>query len=239
MIERWASSDGLAIRYLDNGGDGPGSPVVFVPGITDTADEYADTLAAFVPRRALVLELRGRGRSDAPTTGYRSDLLAGDVLTVLEHAGIDRYHLMTFSRGTTAGLLAMLQAPERVLSVSIGDYFAGEVALGPDMADYMMNTRFRGRPMSERLAPHVIPAIFAESRQQDLHEALGATGIPVLLAMGTEEGRLVDDERLAVYQRHVRDLRVVVMQGAGHDLFRLDRTAFARAVSTRLDELGT
>ena len=41
--------------------------------------------------------------------------------------------------------------------------------------------------------------------------------------MGTEEGRIVDDERLAVYRRHVPDLRVVVMEGAGHDLFRIDR----------------
>src|ERR1700730_14398127 len=69
--ERFVSNDGIRVRYLDNDPPRPyGLPVVFVPGITDHADEYEAVLECFGPRRLLVVEMRGRGGSDAPATGY-------------------------------------------------------------------------------------------------------------------------------------------------------------------------
>lgn len=232
VLERWATGSGVRIRYLDNAPPSPeGLPVVFVPGVTDTADEYLEVLEWFGPRRLVVAELRGRGGSDAPTDGYESDRLADDVLAVVADAGITIFHLMTFSRGTTAGLLAMLRDPDRVVSVSIGDYWAREVGLDASMADHLLATRFRGKPMTDRVQSHVLPALFAASRERDLCPALAATGLPVLLAAGTEPGRLADDAVIATYRRHVPGVQVVTIPGAGHDLFRPDRLAYPRAVA--------
>ena len=121
--------DGAHIRYLDSGGDDLGAPIVFVPGFTDVADDYIETLPAF-GRRAAVVELRGHGHSRAVAGPYDSDTLGRDVGAVIDAVTDGPVHLITFSRGTAYALTWALAHQARVRSLSIGDYVlsGGEVA---------------------------------------------------------------------------------------------------------------
>ena len=83
-------------------------------------------LEFMLPRRALVVEVRGRGGSESPPTGYTAAEHANDLRAAFDEEHIDRYHLMTFSRGTTWVLDLVLAAPERCASGSVGDYWARE-----------------------------------------------------------------------------------------------------------------
>lgn len=232
MIERTTVRSGVRIRYRDNApADPEGLPILFSPGFTDYADEYSEMLAFFAPRRVLVVEVRGRGRSEAPPDGYTAADHAADLHAVLAEEGIDRFHLMTFSRGTTWGLDMTLADPARVATVSIGDYWARELALEPDATEQVMASRFRGRAMSERVASHVVAGLFAQSVHRDLHDDLARTGVPVLVATGTEPGCLLDEAGLAVYRTRVPGVEIVTIPGAAHDLFRPDRLAYPRAVA--------
>lgn len=235
-IERWTDDGAPRLRYLDNGGD-PRSdrsrPIVFVPGIVDHADDYGTMLEALLPRRVLVLELRGRGRSGRPTgepADFSAQAHADDVGTVLAHAGVDDFHLMTFSRGTSYALEALLRRPGRVRTVSIGDYWAREHGVDPAFTDEYMTGHFRGRPLVERIDTEVVRAVFAQSVSRNLLPNLAATGIPVLVAVGTEADRVVKEAEVDEFRAAIPGVRVVVIEGAGHDLFRRDRTAYARAV---------
>jgi non-heme chloroperoxidase len=231
--ERWATGSGVRIRFLDNSpGTSVGLPILLSPGVTDFAGEYAEVLTHLLPRRAVVVEVRGRGQSDAPAMGYAAADHADDLAAALDEAGIDRFHLMTFSRGTTWGLDLVLRDPARVATVSIGEYWTGEHALEAHMADMLMATRFRGRPMVERVQPHVLTEMFRVSQTRDLCDELVATSIPVLMATGTSaEGRMLNDDTLAEYRRRIPGLETIVIEGAGHDLFRPDRHAYPSAVS--------
>jgi non-heme chloroperoxidase len=231
VTEHFTEASGTRIRYLDNGGTGPELPIVFSPGLTDTADEYEAVLEYFAPRRMVVIEVRGRGASSAPTSGFSAAHHADDLRAAIAHAGIDRFHLMTFSRGTTWGLDLFLSDPSRVVSVSIGDYWASEKGLGIEVADHMLTTRFRGRPLTERIERRVITELFRESTDRDLHAAVAAARVPTLVAHGTGAGRLADDQALARYRAEIPGVEIVVIEGAGHDLFRPDRLAYPRAVS--------
>ena len=236
MIEAFTTLSGVRIRFLDNAPPVPvGLPILISPGFTDFADEYAEVLEFFSPRRALVVEVRGRGGSETPRTGYAAADHVADLRAALDEADIDRFHLMTFSRGTTWGLDLVLDDPSRVASVSIGDYWAREHALGVEMADQVMASRFRGKPMSERVEPHVIPSLFAASVDRDLHDALAATGLPVLVATGTEPGCILDSASLAEYRARVAGVEFATIDGASHDLFRPDRLAYPRAVAEFID----
>lgn len=235
MIERETDGSGVRIRYLDNAPEGPvGLPVLFSPGFTDFADEYAEVLAFFAPRRTLVVEVRGRGGSEAPATGYAVADHAADLRAVLDAEDIERYHLMTFSRGTSWGLDLALAQPERVASIAIGDYWAREIAFGPEVAEQVMQGRFRGRPMAERVPPHVLPELFRASRARDLMDDVVATGLPLLVATGTEPGCLLSAETVQEYRDRAPGVEVVVIEGASHDLFRPDRLAYPRAVQAFL-----
>lgn len=63
--------------------------------------------------RAIALDLRGFGWSDAPRDGYEKENLAADVLAVLDELGLERVKLVGHDWGGWIGYLLCLRAPER------------------------------------------------------------------------------------------------------------------------------
>jgi non-heme chloroperoxidase len=229
VIERFTNRSGVKIRYLDNAPEDPaGLPILFSPGITDFADEYGALLEYFLPRRALVVEVRGRGGSEAPPTGYAVADHIRDLEAIIDEERLDRLHVMTFSRGTSWALDLALSNPARIASFSIGDYRAVEVGMPEGFADHMMSTTFRGKPLTERIPRHVLEELQRASRARELWDRLPELG-PLLVARG-EEG-MVSDETVAQYRAVRPDVEIVTIPGAAHDLFRPDRTAYPAAVA--------
>jgi len=235
IAEKWTTLSGPRIRYLDNApvasAASTGLPVLFSPGLSDVADEYQEMLEHFTARRVLVVEVRGRGRSEAPASGYAVADHAADLEAVLHAERIERFHLMTFSRGTSWGLQLALAQPARVASLSIGDYRAEEIALPADFADSQMRTRFRGKPMNERLPRHVLEQLAADSRGRELWDELSRLPCPLLLARPGGDGGIVTDTIVDRYRQARPDLEVVVIPDAPHDIFRLDRLHYPKAVA--------
>jgi pimeloyl-ACP methyl ester carboxylesterase len=233
IVERFTNRSGVRIRYLDNAPPEPvGLPILFSPGFTDFADEYVETLDFMQPLRVLVVEVRGRGGSESPETGYTAAEHADDLRAVLDEEGIDRFHLMTFSRGTTWGLDLVLAHPARCTSVSIGDYWAREKGFAGDDAvvTEVLASRFRGKQMSERVASHVVRELFGHSQDRDLSGPLAATCLPVLVATGTEPGCILTPATVQEWRDRVPGVEIVTIDGASHDLFRPDRHAYPQAV---------
>jgi non-heme chloroperoxidase len=230
FVERWTTRSGPRIRYVHNGGR-EGLPLLFVPGFSDKADEYTEMLEFVAPRPTLVVEVRGRGGSEAPASGYAAADHAADLRAVLDEEGIDRFHLMTFSRGTTWGLDLAMSSPQRVASVSIADYRAVEIGLPASFVDSQWSSRFRGRPISERLPRHVVEQVVADSAPRDLWDALRALPCPLLVARPGGAGGILTDEDIARYRAVRPDVQVVVVPDAPHDVFRPDRLFVTKAVA--------
>jgi pimeloyl-ACP methyl ester carboxylesterase len=85
--------------------------------------EWRHLLPALADRhRALALDLRGFGWSDAPRDGYEKESMATDVLAVLDELGLDRVKLVGHDWGGWIGFLLCLRAPtrfERFLALNI------------------------------------------------------------------------------------------------------------------------
>ncbi|MGV0802481.1 alpha/beta hydrolase, partial [Mycolicibacterium elephantis] len=78
VVSRFTDNSDVRLHFLDSGGDDRAAPIVFVPGMTCIAEDYAEVLPLF-GRRTVVVELRGHGRSDAPAAGYDLAALSADV----------------------------------------------------------------------------------------------------------------------------------------------------------------
>ena len=236
-LSRYAASGSVRVHYLDSaagaGGDGR-APLVFVPGLTDVAVDYLPVLGEF-GRRTLVVDLRGRGASTAPAEGYAAADHVGDVEAVADAAGVDRFHLATFSRGTPYGLGFAFRRPDRVLTVSIGDYPAREIGLPDGVADSLAAGRWRGEPVLDRIAEAALHGIAAQSVERPLWDELGALGCPVLVMRGGRTDRrghvFLDDEAQDRYRRAVPGVEIVTFDDSSHDLFRPDPTRYPRLVA--------
>ena len=99
---------------VDDGGRGP--PVVFLHSLTGDAAHWQAQLEHLRPRhRAIAVELRGHGGSDAPPDGdYTIGSMADDVAAAVDALGLDRFALVGHSMGGGVALRYAGLHPERV-----------------------------------------------------------------------------------------------------------------------------
>jgi pimeloyl-ACP methyl ester carboxylesterase len=106
----------------------PGAdPVLLVHGFASTGAltwEATGWVAALAEagRGAIVPDLRGHGGSDAPhdPAAYSPDLLAQDLLAVLDEQGVDRVDVIGYSMGSWVSLALVGLAPHRVRRLVVG-----------------------------------------------------------------------------------------------------------------------
>ncbi|HTT15974.1 MAG TPA: alpha/beta fold hydrolase [Thermoplasmata archaeon] len=101
--------------------EGTGPAVVLLHGVGADHSVWNGIVGPLSERfRVLAPDLRGHGRSAAPTdAGYALAALQGDLLGLLSSKGVAAAHLVGLSAGALLALRVGLDAPERVLSVTL------------------------------------------------------------------------------------------------------------------------
>ena len=216
------------VHYLDSGGDDRGTPIVFVPGMTDLADDYVEILP-LLGRRTVVVELRGHGRSDAPEDGYDLAALSADVGAVVDAITDGPVHLMTFSRGTTYAIAWAVAHPGRVLSLSIGDYVPAEIVLPEPHMHRLLEGRWRGTPVRDRLNYDAAVKTFRAAQGRSYWEELSVMQ-PPMLVVRSPNSPLVDDAAWARYRQVFPSAELHEFHDSPHDIFRPDRGRFPKLV---------
>ncbi len=230
---------GVRIHVIDTGpigGERDGRPpIVFVPGVSDVADDYLEMLPAF-GRRVAVVDLRGRGGSDSPPSGYAMADHVGDIAAVVDSVTDGPIHLMTFSRGTCYGVGWALANPGRVRSVSIGDYPVREIAF-PDtetFASDFLGTTWRGMPVRDRITETAFRGILVDAVHRPMWTDLAALDLP-LLVVRAHAGSPISDDDWDRYVTHFPRSTRVVFEGSPHDIFRADRLRYPQLVRAHVD----
>jgi len=213
-------------------------PVVVVPGMGESAEEYAWLLDELGTRRVVAVDVRGRGNSDAPETGYTWEHHVSDLAAAIDALGVERPILVSFSRGSSYALGYALSSPGRVRALVIGDYFARHVGLPPEFAERQLAVVLRGVPMSERMPEHAVLGVARESREVPLWDRLDELGCPVLVIRGGRKGALVNDDVAAQWAAALPDAELVTLPEAGHDLWSRDRDTYLEVVRPFLDRVG-
>ena len=113
------ASDGIRIHYAVTG-RGSAPPVLLIQGLG--ADKHTWTLQRIALRmgyRVIALDNRGVGRSDKPHGSYALDQMAADAVAVLDHAGVERAHIVGASMGGAITQIIGVLFPERVRSLTL------------------------------------------------------------------------------------------------------------------------
>jgi len=113
-----ATHDGTRIYWHEQG---DGEPLVLVMGLGGAGRAWWRLLRNLPPTvRAITLDNRGTGDSDPVRGRLTMEELVGDVLCVLDAAGIERAHLMGVSMGGMVAQRLALDHPDRVASLVLG-----------------------------------------------------------------------------------------------------------------------
>ena len=115
------TSDGLALAYDDFGPTDARKAIVLVHGFSANRYEnlkrmgWYDALAA-KGLRGLAFDNRGHGESAKPhePERYAREAMARDIFALMDHAGIERAHLLGFSMGSQIALAAALIDGSRI-----------------------------------------------------------------------------------------------------------------------------
>jgi pimeloyl-ACP methyl ester carboxylesterase len=102
-------------------GEGP-DPIICLHGITAQHRAFNAAARYLEPSRGLVgVDLRGRGDSDKPESGYSLQAHAADVVRVLDHLGLESAVLAGHSMGGFVALKTALTFPDRVRALVLLD----------------------------------------------------------------------------------------------------------------------
>lgn len=112
-VMKKANGDGIQIQLAE--WEGGGKTILCIHGITANCRCW-DVMAEFLsPRhRILAMDLRGRGHSEAPASGYSIEHHCKDILTILDDLGVDNAVIMGHSLGAFIGLVFAAEYPDRV-----------------------------------------------------------------------------------------------------------------------------
>ncbi len=95
--------------------EGSGKQILCVHGLTANCRCWDLIASALAPRhRMIAMDLRGRGLSDRPSSGYSVEDHCGDILSLMEDMGLERTVLMGHSLGAFISLVFAARYPERV-----------------------------------------------------------------------------------------------------------------------------
>jgi pimeloyl-ACP methyl ester carboxylesterase len=115
-VESYVEHDGARIWYATFG---LGKPVILLHGGLGHSGNWGYQVPALVASgyRAILIDSRGHGRSTRDSRPFMYELMASDVLAVLDELELDKAALVGWSDGACVALILAMQAPARVAGV--------------------------------------------------------------------------------------------------------------------------
>lgn len=217
----FTTPDGVSLAYDDiTPAGGAERAIVLLHGFASNRNEgwrRTGWYGAFERRETRVIGLDQRGHGESAKLyepdAYTRDKLAGDVLALMDHLGLERADLFGYSMGTRTAMQAALMAPERVSHLILGGVggrllepaehrdsapmVEAMLAADPDAIEQPMLRSFRHFADEQGEDRQALAAfVQAQNPPLDLDGLRGLT-MPVLVVAGQRDSGAGDPEDLA------------------------------------------
>jgi pimeloyl-ACP methyl ester carboxylesterase len=241
-----ATSTGVRIAWEARG---DGVPLLLIHGLGYGRWGWGPVLEPLASRfRVVLFDNRGIGESEAPPGPYTAELMAGDAVSVLDAAGIERAHVVGTSLGGMVAQALAVEHPERVDRLVLACTTPGgtQAFPFPEGTVRLLAAAQRMEPLvalrhfvENALAPGAPEALVEEiyalrvahppdpagwqaqaaaSAAFDGFDRLGDIVAPTLVLHGTED-QVVDVRNAQLLGERIPNARVELLEGTGHLFF--------------------
>jgi N-formylmaleamate deformylase len=232
-------TNGVRLRVLQRGDRGP--QLLVLPGITSPAatwDFVARRLAIYC--RVTVVDMRGRGLSDQPPSGYLLEDYVADTAELVQALGLSGCVVLGHSMGARVGLVFAARHPEllskliavdppttapgrRPYKTPLDRYLADKRAitaegaaairrLNPAWTDEQVAMRARWLPTCSDAA---IAESYRSMHEESFYPSLPLIRCPMLLLYAAEGNTVSDDDAREIIAQLPRG-RAVRVERSGH-----------------------
>lgn len=250
-LHRFQSFDGVSIGYRTLG-DPAGWPTLMLHGFLASAETnwFLPGIAAAVAasgRRVIAPDLRGHGRSDAPTdpAAWPRDVLAMDQEALIAHLHLKDYDLVGYSLGarTAVRMLVRGARPRKLALGGMGDsglmaagaraaMFEDSIRHGDAAKDPRAGRRVHAMMAAGGLKPEAMLGVLTSFVATSADE-IGAIDVPTLVVAGQRDDDNGSVEGLAAMMPNARAARV-----PGDHLTAVMEPALAEVVTSFLKDSG-
>jgi 3-oxoadipate enol-lactonase len=260
-----AMANTVTLHHVDLG---QGIPVVLIHGFPLRASIWLEQQQRLSDQyRVITPDLRGHGRSPAPTGVYEMDLLARDVLVMLDSLLIKQAVIMGHSMGGYVALAAWKLAPERFLALGLINSQAGPDTEEGRQGRYKMADKVAAEG-SKVMAAAMLPKLFAPhlpagaliieqvrqiilntpcagivgslkgmAARADSGPLLPKLNIPVLILTGDKD-QIIPTEKAKAMAASIATATLTIVENAGHMPMLEQPDATTAAIRSFLSEVG-
>ncbi len=142
---------------------GKGDPLVLIAGYACDISFWQTIVEPLAKNfKVLIMDNRGVGRSDSPDVKYSAELMAQDVIGLMDEAGFHRAHILGHSLGGAVAQRIAYAYPSRVQKLIIVNSSAKFSSICTMVSDFFVTLRKEGVP-DERVIHGSAPWLFSAS----------------------------------------------------------------------------
>jgi pimeloyl-ACP methyl ester carboxylesterase len=222
-VQGYVDHDGARIWYA---AFGAGSPVILLHGGLGHSGNWSYQVPALVSagHRVILVDSRGHGRSTRDQRPYKYELMASDVLAVMDALRMEKAAFTGWSDGACIALILAMKAPQRVAGV----FFFGcnmdpsgtkELAPNPVIErcfarhaeDY---ARLSATPDQFRAFVEAVGQMMKTEPNYSARD-LAEIDVPVAIAQ-SQHDEFIKPEHAEYLARSIRGAELIILPGVGH-----------------------
>ena len=206
---------------------GAGPPVVLLHGGLANSRYWGDQVPALVRAgyRVILIDSRGHGRSSRDDRPYTYELMASDVVAVMDRLGVDKAAVAGWSDGAIIGLVMAIRSPARLTRVFAFAANMDPSGVKPDVDRNPTFARFEARAAKDYAALSPTPRGYADFAQAinrmwatepDYKAAdLARIRTPVAIVDGDHD-EAIKREHTEYLARAIPGAKLVILPGVSH-----------------------
>lgn len=223
--QHYLRRDGAQLWF---GSIGNGAPVILLHGGLSSSRAWSEQVPALVAagHRVILMDSRGHGRSSLGDRPLSYELLAADVLAVIDRMQLQRPAIVGWSDGAVTALVLARRHGERLGRV---------YAFGANMDRRGVRTGAGDAPILAAVAPRLVADYRALSQTPDAFpglsaavramqkaqpdyapEELGSISVPAVLIAGADHDEFITDEHPAYLARAIPGAELEMFIAASH-----------------------